>query len=682
MKMSRNTTRLLISFGVSLICALSTHYWYVSGTTNNINYENQAPIARLAERKNEVQRKPLRRLIWQDIGVNESLYSGEQVRTQLDASATIEILETGDLVELEPGSLITLESDAGKLQLDFLEGHLFIKSSGASDNLTLKSGDKQIELNGADLSVGKSASGQTDIQVYKGSVQGVAASVDPFEPLMPQPYSEVYVSTNSSEGVLWEWKKDIDPDSIVELEIGPSRSKLSPFANIKREGNRLRAMLPPGEHYWRLTARNPQRPDEKIQSHIYRVKVLAKRPPVPLSPDNKSVVRLFDDEPVIAFRWANPGRLDNMTVEVAESPDFKTGYRTVDAGERDFAEFSVNKSGTYFWRVTGYLKGTREPLSSAILSFTTTLDKALERPVLIAPDNGYKMQVSGDAGSLLLQWKAAADAKEYKVTLVNKQNKSTKDYTTLSTQLALTNLEPGAYEWKVSAVYEDTKTPEINTKASDAWNFTVARLPEIQWKNTDSSYYYLSETPEVFAEWIAPSPNAVSYRVKIRPLDKENESIREESVQTTFVKAKVQSDGPWLLTVEALDAMNNVVARSREKRLNVQMAPLPAAPVFSADLPNPLQATKRGSVTLSWSPVPGVQNYVVELLDDQGEPRYSAQTDKTVFTFNRLKPGNYFARVTAVDPAGRRSPASDSRDVFVPETSDIRAPKMMKVEVK
>lgn len=678
--MSKNTIRLLTSFCISLFCAVGTHLWYINGNTLSFNYENQTPIARLAEHKNEVQRKPLRRLIWQNLGVNDSLYSGEQIRTQSNSSATIEILETGDVIELEPSSLITLQTDDGKLQLDFLEGNLFIKSSGANDNLKLKTGDKEIALNGAELSIGKSSTGQTDIQVFKGNVQGVTTSVDPFEPLSPLPYSEVYVSAN--ETVVWEWKRSLEPNSTVQLEVGSSRTKLSPLTDAKLEGNRMQAKLPPGEYYWRLTATNPARPGEALRSKVYRVKVLAKKPPVPLSPDDKSVVRILDDNPVIGFRWANPGRLSNPVLEIAESKDFKTGYRTMSAEDREFTELSFKKPGTYYWRVTGYLKDSKEPLSSPIFTFTAAIDKALERPVPLFPDNGSDVKANASSNNVHLKWKPAAEAKEYKVTVTNKNTKEKKEYTTLSTDLALTGLAPGQYEWTVTAHFDDSKTSEAKEQKSDTWTFTIHQLPEIEWKTADSTYYYESETPELFAEWNQPQASVSAYRVKIRPMDDSEASPKEELVKATYIKTKVNNEGPWLLQIEALDSSNNVVARTREKRVNVQMAPLPPAPVFSEDLPNPVHASRRGKLKLSWNSLPEARGYLVELLDKKGQPLRSEQTEKTEFTFSKLKPGTYMARVKAIDRAGRRGPASEARDVLVPETSDIKAPRVMKIEVK
>lgn len=678
--MSKNTIRLLTSFCISLICAVGTHLWYISGRSLSFNYENQTPIARLAEHKNEVQRKPLRRLIWQSLGVNDSLYSGEQIRTQANSTATIEILGTGDVIELEPSSLITLQTDDGKLQLDFLEGNLFIKSTGASDNLKLKTGDQEIALNAAELSIGKSSAGQTDIQVFKGNVQGVATSVDPFEPVSPLPYSEVFVSAN--DAVIWEWKRNLDPGSSVQLEIGSSRTKLSPLTDAKLEGNRIQAKLAPGEYYWRLTATNPANPSEPLKSKVYRVKVLAKKPPVPLSPGDKSVVRILDDNPVIGFRWANPGRLSNAILEIAESKDFRSGYRTLPTEERDFAEIPVQKPGTYYWRVTGYLKNNKEPLSSPIFTFTAAIDKALERPVPLSPDNGSDIKANSGSNAIHLKWKPAADAKEYKVTVLNKRTKEKKEYSTLSTQLALTDLSPGQYEWTVTSFFEDAKTDETKTQTSDTWTFTIHRLPEIQWKTADSTYYYESESPELFTEWTPPEAPVSSYRVKIRSFDDSEAPTKEEIVKTPYIKTRVDYEGHWLVQIEALDSSNNVVARTPEKRVNVQMAPLPPAPVFSEDLPNPVHASKRGNLKLSWNPLPEARSYLVELLDEKGQPLRSEQTEKTEITFRKLRPGTYLARVKAIDGAGRRGPASEARDVLVPETSDIKAPKVMKIEVK
>ncbi|MCB0357263.1 MAG: hypothetical protein KDD40_09665, partial [Bdellovibrionales bacterium] len=107
--MGRNLKRLVIAFTVSSACYVGTVYWYKQNSNFTFQRSKTKPIARLQSHTNEVQRKPIARVIWEDISKNETLFVGETIRTSANAEATISFLGTNTLIELEPDSMIALE---------------------------------------------------------------------------------------------------------------------------------------------------------------------------------------------------------------------------------------------------------------------------------------------------------------------------------------------------------------------------------------------------------------------------------------------------------------------------------------------------------------------------------------------------------------------------------------------
>ena len=133
----------------------------------------KAPIATLNDAKNEVQRKPISRVIWERVSADDILYTGESLRTSENSEATITFISSGTQIELEPESLIILEETKQGSVLNFLEGNIFVKNkpnSGNATGLTLKTGKNKIQLKDANLSLAKTTSG-VDLDLFGGTAK-------------------------------------------------------------------------------------------------------------------------------------------------------------------------------------------------------------------------------------------------------------------------------------------------------------------------------------------------------------------------------------------------------------------------------------------------------------------------------------------------------------------------------
>lgn len=173
--MANYLRRLILAFCLSAACYYATEDWYRRTNVSIASTGRQEPIALLQDLTNEVQRKPLTRVIWETISKDENLFAGEAIRTSDDSEAKIMFLKSGTVIELEPDSLVVLEETDSGLSLDFLKGNLFVKTAGQGapgSELTLKSGKSEINLQNADISLSKKGqSDSVDVQVYGGTAQ-------------------------------------------------------------------------------------------------------------------------------------------------------------------------------------------------------------------------------------------------------------------------------------------------------------------------------------------------------------------------------------------------------------------------------------------------------------------------------------------------------------------------------
>src|SRR4051812_34720002 len=126
--MSLYTRKLILAAILSLTGIGLSFLWYrfdLARTGNRDNFSKKL-LAHLGSAKNEVQKRPAKRVIWQRIDEDEPLFSGEAVRTSPDAEAKI-TFESGAEVDLDPDSVVVIEETGNKVNLDFVKGNLFVK---------------------------------------------------------------------------------------------------------------------------------------------------------------------------------------------------------------------------------------------------------------------------------------------------------------------------------------------------------------------------------------------------------------------------------------------------------------------------------------------------------------------------------------------------------------------------
>src|SRR6185437_15575918 len=94
---------------------------------------------------------------------------GEAIRTAPNADAQLFFMKSKTTVHLDPDSLIVLEKNNSGLSLDFLQGNMFVQSSAQGhDGLTLKTGNGEIKLKSADLSLSKAQNGHVQLEMHRG----------------------------------------------------------------------------------------------------------------------------------------------------------------------------------------------------------------------------------------------------------------------------------------------------------------------------------------------------------------------------------------------------------------------------------------------------------------------------------------------------------------------------------
>lgn len=370
--MSVISQRILVAAFLSIAGCLITYFLTTSKTTT-VHAIDEEPVAVLVTSENEVQRRLAERLVWRRIFDNQLVYPGEAIRTDAASIATLEFINKKTVIQLEPDTVIEIEKGGKGVNLDFLKGNVFIKSETA-DALTLNSNGKKVEIGNAEVSLAKTDNNANmQMEVVKGTVQDSQPSTEQkIELITPLARQIIYVDSGEKKAVDVSWKP-IAKEYQVSVETGSAPQKLSKLGGVDAVAgdSKLQINLPTGRHYFRLIAVDPTAKLPQLTSFSRRIEIRPKLAPIALEPSRNSLVTAVGEKPLVRFRWANPGQLENLILEFARSADLRVDY----GSERMNRELSLElplrwKDGEIFWRVSGTIPGSKDSISSKIVKFT------------------------------------------------------------------------------------------------------------------------------------------------------------------------------------------------------------------------------------------------------------------------------------------------------------------------
>ncbi len=523
--MSEVWQRILIAAFLSIAGCLVTYTLTTSSKSSQTHAPNDEPVAMIVSSENEVQRRLSERLVWRKIFDNQYLYAGEAIRTDVGSTATLEFIAQKTIVQLDPETVVEIERSAGGVNLDFLKGNLFIKSEAGQDTLTLSSGGKTLNIQNAEVSLSKAdANSSLQIEVSKGEVKGIDPEQQRIEVVTPLPRQVLYVNPDESRTVAVEWK-ELPKGYSVSLELGKSPERLSKVSDLKIEEGPPKISLPlkTGRYYFKLLAVDPAGKLPALASFARRIELRPKLSPIALEPSNDSKLQVTAEKPEIEFRWANPGKLENLVIEYARSKDLRVDQGSVRLTNELSSRIPLRwNEGELFWRVSGLVPGTKEAVSSKISKFTmqsgvvatpvlavatpvptpivtpspspsptpeiveaTPSPTPTPTPKIAAPtiDEAVKKDgiVGKNDGTAKVNWKPVAEAKQYQVQVIDSQGKVVQTTKVTSNSANLSNLKTGDYTITLNSI---DKAGELGPASSEISlkipEYSSVRAPKIK----------------------------------------------------------------------------------------------------------------------------------------------------------------------------------------------------------
>ena len=155
-----------------------------------------------------------------------------------------------------------------------------------------------------------------------------------------------------------------------------------------------------------------------------------------------------------------------------------------------------------------------------------------------------------------------------------------------------------------------------------------------------------------------------------------------KTVNTNRLNEPVKSAGEWQLLVEALNSKKQLIGRSKIKSVIVVKRPLLKGPMYTKEMPRPLLTNQRGALDIQWEKVSGATQYHVQVTDESGAVVENQTAKANQISFGGLTPGKYRVSIKTVDKFDRAGPAGESRELLVPDESNIAAPVIKNIKIK
>lgn len=703
--MSRNLRRMLIALIISATCYALT--WVMFGPKRDADGTGQPVVAMVEDSTNEVQRKPMKRVIWENISKSDELHAGEAIRTSSNSEAKLKISKSHAVIHLEPDSLVVLEENDKGLSLDFLQGNMMV--AGGGEELTVKTGSGEIKLKSADMSLSKDANGQVNLEVLKGqaelqqgsqkvsldkdkaatlSEKGVSVSKDRLQVLSPQANESVLLNLIKGEKPTVVWKA-LPTGYRVTVDTGPTRTQFTRtmLAAAPGETGSMSFAAKPGKWFLRLNAETNDPKLPKLGSVVVPFIVEPKSPPALLDPqENAALLRKDPDDPV-TFRWMARHEFESQVLEVANDPMFKNSKvkQTLPGDVKTFG--ATVPDGFFYWRVTGYLKvkDKLEALSSSGVAFGLSSNWDVKPPRLLTPVQQQHlsfMDVQRNGG-VNLKWQATPGVTKFHVTVTRKTDAGPKTVLDQSGETALAKvIDPptGVYSWKVAAIDPKDETEKV----SEVFEFTIDELPPLEWveTNPDHNFEFSTPTPTLQAEWKPLPTTPASYRYRVVAEGQPIEDGKWLQTKQTMFDIGLPQEGRYQASVEALNSKGQAIAATDVRTFAIKSKPLLPPPRWATDAPDTFKSDPKGNLSFGWEQVDGAKNYMMVLENEEGQVLEQRAVPRNTASLSRLKPGQYSVKLKSVDNNQRPGPLGEAKKITVPNLSDIRAPKIKTMKVK
>ncbi len=430
--MNEQVRRFLMAGMISAISLGLVVGWYYFSEPENKNNTNQQPIAVVKQIKEEVDRRPAKRQVWQAIVNGEPVYSGEAIRTAKGSEVKIQFLDGSRTIDIEPESIVMILQSANKeFSLDLMEGGASVIADKAdAGKFNLIQNGKSVELKGA-ATLSKSGTGGLEIQSDDSGAGGnpfFATMNDNrlsgFKMVQPLKDKSALIDTNKpTVDMIWA---GVPTGFKTRIEIGTERNKLDKV--FETNGLQFELNLASGFYFYKLYFTNPATGQVVGESKLQRLKINERKFPVFVSPTANQFIQIVNQSAnpkyKMLFDWTEGEFVTKYLIEVATDSSLKN--KIINQALTKKAGFEQELSpGEYYVRMSAMFEGETKPVSGKIEKFTISLNRKIDPSTiginLISWGEDAEQQFYINQPELEMTWKSELGKKisEFRIKLQN-----------------------------------------------------------------------------------------------------------------------------------------------------------------------------------------------------------------------------------------------------------------------
>lgn len=359
--------------------------WYYISEPQNKNVSNAQPIAVVKQIKEEVDRRPAKRQVWQSITKGEVVYSGEAIRTAKGSEVKIQFLDGSRSIDIEPESIVMILQSANKeFSLDLMEGGASVIADKAdAGGFNLIQNGKTVALKGA-ATLSKSGSGGLEIQSDDSGAGGnpfFAVMNDNrlsgFRMVQPAKDKSVLIdANNNSVGMNWA---GIPAGFKTKIAIGSERNNLNQV--FETNDMQFSLTLPSGFYFYKMYFTNPATGQVVGESKLQRLKINERKFPVFVSPTANQFIQIVNQSAnpkyKMLFDWTEGEYVTKYLIEVATDPLLTKKVINQALTKKAGFEFELSP-GEYYARMSALFDGESKPVAGKIEKFTISLNRKID----------------------------------------------------------------------------------------------------------------------------------------------------------------------------------------------------------------------------------------------------------------------------------------------------------------
>jgi hypothetical protein len=410
--------------------------------------KGERPVGTISFRYNIVQRRFFDRVLWDRLRNESPVYQGDLIRTADLSEATI-TFPYGDIVDLDPNTLIQIFVDDDTVRIDFSGGGIGVNTlSGMSitsgDNLftvdacsvlraaALKDGalDFAVSEGAAFYGYGKGKNesriimaGDTLLVNKLGEVRDIPRAVATF----PPPGARFISQSADGFPLEFTWNTiQYPPGGLTRLEVARDRKFKRLLFSENTSDSRLSLTLPGGTWYWRLYPLA----ESGVEVPYSKITVVTSLAPVLVSPQQGQAFRFYSRLPSPRFQWTTSEAASAYILEIADNPLLQNPAVSLNVrpgtGDRQSVLSSLPKEGVWYWRVTPVYGRdfSGSPASSSTGSFVIERGAEMAAPALTAPADDAMVNIETGRQDILFSWKKENEAVSYTLTISANKNMS------------------------------------------------------------------------------------------------------------------------------------------------------------------------------------------------------------------------------------------------------------------